>query len=104
MTRYQLVVSDPPQQGANADDAARHLGLTPEQFLGKAAYPIPEIWFAHPDATRVRETATALRDAGCRIQVVPGGAIWFPTRRRIGPSRSTQRIVAHLDDGDVTLV
>jgi hypothetical protein len=105
MTRYQLVVSDPPQQGANADDAARHLGLTPEQFLGKAAYPIPEIWFAHPDATRVQETAGALRDAGCRIQVVPGETLArFPTRRRIRAfSFDAGGFVAHLDDGDVTL-
>jgi hypothetical protein len=105
MTRYQLVVSDPPQQGANADDAAKHLGLTPEQFLGKAAYPIPEIWFAHPDAGRVRETAASLRDSGCRIQVVPAETLArFPTRRRIRAfSFDAGGFVAHLDDGDVTL-
>jgi hypothetical protein len=105
MTRYQLVVSDPPQQGANADDAARHLGLTPEQFLGKASYLIPEIWFAHPDAARVRETASALQDAGCRIQVVPAETLArFPARRRIRAfSFDARGFVAHLDDGDVTL-
>lgn len=105
MTRYQLVVSDPPQRGANADDAARHLGLTPEQFLGKAAYPVPEIWFAHPDPVRVRETANALKDSGCRVQVLPGESLArFPGRRRVRAfSFDARGFVAHLDDGEVTL-
>jgi hypothetical protein len=105
MTRYQLLVSDPPQEGARADDAARHLGLTPEQFLGKVAYPIPEIWFAHPDGARVADTAAALRDAGCRVRVVAGDALArFPTRRRVRAfSFGPGAFVAHLDDGDLTL-
>jgi hypothetical protein len=103
MTRYQLVVSDPPQRGANADAAARYLGLTPEQFLGKASYPVPEIWFAHPDQVRVQETAQALRVAGCRIRVVPAEAIArIPARRRVRAfSFELSSFVAHCDDGDV---
>jgi hypothetical protein len=104
MTRYQLVVSDPPQRGANAVAAARHLGLTPEQFVGKAAYPVPEIWFAHPDPRRVQETAQALREAACRIRVVPAEAIArIPPRRRVRAfSFEASGFVAHCDDGDVT--
>jgi hypothetical protein len=104
MTRYQLVVSDPPQRGANADAAARHLGLTPEQFLGKATYPVPEIWFAHPDTVRVQETAQALREAGCRLRVLPAEAIArIPARRRVRAfSFELSNFVAHCDDGDVT--
>jgi hypothetical protein len=105
MTRYQLVVSDPPQQGANADEAARHLGLTPEQFLGKVSYPIPEIWFAHPDDARVRETAAALHEAGCRVRVMAAEALArIPSRRRVRAfSFDASGFVAHLDDGDVTV-
>jgi hypothetical protein len=105
MTRYQLLVSDPPQDGARADDAARHLGLTPEQFLGKVAYPVPEIWFAHPDPSRVADTAAALREAGCRIRLVGADALArFPRRRRVRAfSFDSSGFVAHLEDGDHTV-
>jgi hypothetical protein len=105
MTRYQLLVSDPPQDGARADDAARHLGLTPEQFLGKVAYPVPEIWFAHPDGARVADAASALRECGCRVRVVGADSLArFPTRRRVRAfSFDSGGFVAHLDDGDLTV-
>jgi hypothetical protein len=105
MSRYQIVVSDPPQQGARADEAARHLGLTPEQFLGKASYPVPEIWFAHPDGARAQDVAAGLRDAGCRIRALDADTLArFPSRRRVRAfSFDATGFVAHLDDGDTTL-
>jgi hypothetical protein len=105
MAPYRLVVSDPPQSGVNADEAARHLGLTPEQFLGKSQYTVPEIWFAHPDPIRVQETAVGLRDAGCRVRVVPADSLArFPGRRRVRAfSFAPTGFMAHADDGDVTV-
>lgn len=105
MAGYRIVVSDPPQERLNADAAARHLGLTPEQFAGKVAYPVPEIWFAHPDPLRVQETTVALRDAGCRVRVVGAESLArFPARRRVRAfSFDAAGFVAHLDDGDLTV-
>lgn len=105
MARYRMVVSDPPQGRVNADEAARHLGLTPEQFAGKAAYPVPEIWFAHPDPLRVQETAVGLQDAGCRVRIATAESLArFPARRRIRAfSFDAAGFTAHLDGSDVTV-
>lgn len=103
MATYRLVVSNPPQAGVNADEAARLLGLTPEQFQGKAAYTIPEIWFAHPDRERAEDSARALEAAGCRVTVTwSEHLVGFPTRQRVrGFAFGDKELVVQLEGGEV---
>jgi len=103
MATYRLVVSNPPQAGVNADEAARLLGLTPEQFQGKAAYTIPEIWFAHPDRERAEDSARALEAAGCRVTVTwSEHLVGFPTGLRVrGFAFGDKELVVQLEGGEV---
>lgn len=102
MGHYTIVVSNPPQNGVNADSAAPLLGLTPEQFAAKVRYLVPEIWFAHPDEGRARELAAALRSAACRVSVVDSSSlVAVPQRKRIRSFSFTEHgLVAHLDGED----
>jgi len=99
MGHYTIVVSNPPQNGIDADRAAPLLGLTPEQFVAKAQYAVPEIWFAHPDGGRATEVADALRGARCRVSVVDSGElVKVPPRARVRSFSFTDRgLVAHLE-------
>jgi len=105
MAIYRLVVSNPPQAGVNADEAARPLGLTPEQFQGKAVYTVPEIWFAHPDGERADDTARALEAAGCRVTVTwSAELIGFPPRHRVrGFSFGDKGLVVQLEGSEATI-
>jgi hypothetical protein len=102
MGQYRLVVSNPPQPDLVADQAAPILGLTPEQFVAKARYPVPEIWFAHPDRERADDVARALTGAGCRIAVFDSTElVAVPPRSRVRSFSFTDRgFVAHLESGD----
>jgi hypothetical protein len=73
--------------------------LTPEQFIAKAQYAVPEIWFAHPDQGRAGEVARALREASCRVSVVDSGElVKVPPRTRVRSFSFTDRgLVAHLE-------
>jgi hypothetical protein len=106
MGHYTIVVSNPPHAGCDTDRAAPLLGLTAEQFLSKAQYQVPEIWFAHPDADRAREVADALRDAQCRVSVFDSEElVGVPPRSRVRSFSFTERgLVAHMetDDAEVT--
>ena len=99
MGHYTIVVSNPPQNGIDADRAAPLLGLTPEQFVAKAQYAVPEIWFAHPDQGRAGEVARELRAARCRVSVVDSGdLVKVPPRTRVRSFSFTDRgLVAHLE-------
>jgi len=99
MGHYTIVVSNPPQNGIDAERAAPLLGLTPEQFTSKAQYAVPEIWFAHPDEGRAGEVAQSLRDARCRVSVVDSGElVKVPPRTRVRSFSFTDRgLVAHLE-------
>jgi hypothetical protein len=99
MGHYTIVVSNPPQNGIDPDRAAPLLGLTPEQFVAKAQYAVPEIWFAHPDQGRASEVARALREASCRVSVVDSGElVKVPPRTRVRSFSFTDRgLVAHLE-------
>jgi len=99
MGHYTIVVSNPPQNGIDPDRAAPLLGLTPEQFIAKAQYAVPEIWFAHPDQGRAGEVARALREASCRVSVVDSGElVKVPPRTRVRSFSFTDRgLVAHLE-------
>ena len=58
----------------------------------KAAYGVPEIWFAQEDRAALEETAAALTKAGLRTVVVEGRtSATFPLRvpRPRSPSRTT---------------
>ncbi|MDH3496027.1 MAG: hypothetical protein OER21_04635 [Gemmatimonadota bacterium] len=103
MATYRLVVSNPPQNGVDADEAARQLGLTPEQFRGKAAYSVPEVWFAHPDLERAADTARALLAAGCKVVVLSSDRLAeVPVRHRVRAfSFAEDGFVAHLDGSDI---
>ncbi len=103
MATYRLVVSNPPQAGVNADEAARQLGLTPEQLQRKAAYTVPEIWFAHPDRERAEDSARALEAAGCRVSVTwSENLVGFPTRQRVrGFSFGDKELVVQLERSEV---
>jgi hypothetical protein len=100
MGHYTLVVSNPPQADVDAEQAAPLLGLTPEQFGSKAAYSVPEIWFAHPDKVRAGEVADALRGARCRVAVFDSGQfVAVPPRRRVRSFSFTDTgLVAHAED------
>jgi len=99
MGHYTLVVSNPPQHDANAEQAAPLLGLTPEQFTAKIRYTVPEIWFAHPDRARATEVAEALRAAACRVAVFDSGElVAVPPRGRVRSFSFTERgLVAHVE-------
>lgn len=99
MGHYTLVVSNPPQEGIDADRAAPLLGLTAEQFMAKARYVVPEIWFAHPDGGRATEVADALRAASCRVSVVDSSdLVKVPPRARVRSFSFTDRgLEAHLE-------
>lgn len=100
MGHYTLVVSNPPQNSLDIDQAAPLLGLTPDQFVKKAHYAVPEIWFAHPDSERAREVAQALREAHCRVSVFDSGElVGVPPRSRVRSFSFTERgLVAHMED------
>lgn len=100
MGHYTLVVSNPPQLDIDAERAAPLLGLTAEQFVSKAAYAVPEIWFAHPDRVRATELADALRGAHCRVAVFDSGEfVAVPPRRRVRSFSFTDTgLVAHAED------
>lgn len=102
MGNYTIVLSNPPQTGLDADRAAPLLGLTPEQFIAKAQYAVPEIWFAHPDQERAGEVAQALMAARCRVSVVDSGELAkLPPRTRVRSFSFTDRgLVAHLETED----
>lgn len=102
MGHYTIVVSNPPQNGIDAGQAAPILGLTPEQFQAKARYAVPEIWFAHPDSGRATEVAGALTEAHCRVSVVDSGdLVRVPPRTKIRSFSFTERgLVAHLEGED----
>jgi len=102
MGHYTLVVSNPPQDGMDADRAAPLLGLTPEQFVSKARYSVPEIWFAHPDEGRAGDVAAALRDARCRVSVFDSSnLVAVPPRTRVRSFSFTERgLVAHMEAED----
>ncbi|MDH4045249.1 MAG: hypothetical protein OEY20_04760 [Gemmatimonadota bacterium] len=102
MGHYTIVLSNPPQNGVDAESAAPLLGLTPEQFTAKARYIVPEIWFAHPDEGRARELAGALQTAKCRVSVVDSSSlVAVPQRSRVRSFSFTERgLVAHLDGED----
>lgn len=99
MGHYTIVVSNPPQNGIDADRAAPLLGLTAEQFMAKAQYTVPEIWFAHPDGGRAGELAQALRGAHCRVSVVDSSElVKVPPRARVRSFSFTDRgLVANLE-------
>jgi hypothetical protein len=105
MAIYRLVVSNPPQAAVNADEAARQLGLTPEQFQGKAAYTIPEIWFAHPDRERAEDIARALEAAQCRVTVAwSEHLVEFPPRHRVrGFAFGDKGLVVQLEGNEVAI-
>jgi hypothetical protein len=69
-----LIVSHPPHGLVDAMRAAPQLDLLPVELSLKSHYPIPEIWLARDDAAAVEQTATALRDAGLSVKVVPAAA------------------------------
>jgi hypothetical protein len=105
MATYRLVLSNPPQAAVKADEAARQLGLTPEQFRGKAAYTVPEIWFAHPDRQRAEETAHALEAAGCRVSIAWSDTLaGFPARQRVrGFSFSDKALIVQFEGGEASI-
>ena len=105
MAIYRLVVSNPPQADVNADEAARQLGLTPEQIQGKAAYAVPEIWFAHPDRERAEDTARALEAARCQVTVAwSEHLVEFPARQRVrGFSFGDKELVVQLEGSAVSI-
>jgi hypothetical protein len=105
MGHYTLVVSNPPQMDVDAERAAPLLGLTPEQFTAKAAYGVPEIWFAHPDHARASDLADALRDAHCRVSVFDSSQlVAVPPRRRVRSFSFTDvGLVAHAEDEEAAL-
>ena len=99
---YTLVVADPPHGDVDLDRAGGVLGLTPEQLRGKVAYSVPEIWVARPDAESADRSASALRDAGCRVVVTTATQLFeIPAQRRVRSFSFTDRgLVAHTDAGD----
>jgi hypothetical protein len=106
MASYRLVLSNPPQGEFDAEETARLLDLAPEQMVGKARYPVPEIWFAHPDGQRVDDMARALAENGCHVTVVSSDELAsLPPRTRIRSFAFTERgFIAQLDGGAETLV
>jgi hypothetical protein len=102
MGHYTLVVSNPPQLDVDAERAAPLLGLTADQFVSKAGYGVPEIWFAHPDRARATDLAEALRGAHCRVSVFDSSQlVSVPPRRRVRAFSFTDAgLVAHAEDED----
>ena len=72
---------------------AAHFGLTAAEVRMKANYSVPEIWFAEEDRGALKETATALGEAGLKIVVVDGGALIDV------PAQEAATSVAFEDDG-----
>ncbi len=105
MVNHTLVVSNPPQNGVNAAEVARHLGLTPEEFHGKVGYGVPEIWFADTDAGRVRQAGEVLQALGCKVTVMTSGDLLsVPRRVRVRSFSFTETgFVAHLDGSILTI-
>ena len=67
-----LLVSDPPHNEVDPISAAPHFHLTAAEVRMKAAYGVPEIWFAQEDRAALEETAAALTEAGLRTVVLEG--------------------------------
>ncbi len=70
MDPRSLLVSDPPHNEVDPISAAPHFHLTAAEVRMKAAYKVPEIWFAQEDRAALEETAAALTEAGLRTVVV----------------------------------
>jgi len=105
MTRYRLLVANPPHGAVDAERGGATLGLAPMQFLGKAHYPIPEIWFADSDAAVVDACRAQLADAGCRLTLLDAGELTtVPQRRRAHTFEfDASGFVVHCDGDDVTV-
>lgn len=102
MANYSLVVSNPPQNGLDVETASLHLGLEPAEVRGKAAYQVPEIWFANTERELADDTAAALRAAGGHVTVAHGGELAnTPPRHKVKSFSFGERgLVAHCADGD----
>lgn len=105
MLDHTLVVSNPPQNGVKAAEAARCLGLTAEEFHGKAKYGVPEIWFADTDAEKVKRTGEALQALGCNVTVATSRDLLnVPGRLRVRSFSFTETgFVVHLDGSSLTI-
>ena len=105
MSRYRLLVANPPHGTLDAERGGATLGLAATQFLGKARYTIPEIWFADADPAVVDACKTQLEDAGCRVIPLDAGELTaVPDRRRVRTFEfDEQGFVAHCESGDVTV-
>ena len=72
-----LLVSDPPHNEVDPISAAPHFHLTAAEVRMKAAYGVPEIWFAQEDRATVEGTLSSEGKvtAECRgtfVAVKPG--------------------------------
>lgn len=72
MTAYTLVVSNPPHGDMDHWQAAPYLGLASAEVRMKANYPVPEIWLADTDQSKMGEAAEMLRKAGLNVVVLAG--------------------------------
>lgn len=105
MTRYRMLVANPPHGAVDPDRAGATLGLAPTQFLGKARYTIPEIWFADQDPAVVDACKAQLEAAGCRVLPLDVGELTsVPERSRVRTFEFDDNgFVAHCEGGDVTV-
>lgn len=105
MTGYSLLIANPPHGAVDAERGGAWLGLTAQQFLGKARYGVPEIWFADSDQAVVAECRAKLEAIGCRVAVLDAGELTtVPGRSRVRSFEfGEEGFVAHLDDGEIVV-
>jgi len=105
MTHYRMLVANPPHGAVDADRGGATLGLAPTQFIGKARYTVPEIWFADHDPGVVDACKAQLEAAGCRVMPLDVGELTsVPPRSRVRTFEFDDNgFVAHCEGGDVTV-
>jgi hypothetical protein len=72
MENPTLIISNPPHEDLDPALAAPCFGLSPAEVRMKANYPVPEIWLADSDRSKVDPTVDILRAAGLSVVAVPG--------------------------------
>jgi hypothetical protein len=72
MQESTLIISNPPHGDPDLALAAPCFGLAPAEVRMKANYPVPEIWLADSDESKVAPTLEILRTAGLNVVAVRG--------------------------------
>lgn len=75
MSQIYLLISNPPHREADAKPIAREFGFTPAEALMRIHFPAPQVWFAGEDLDGLKQTGSALQNAGATVRIINGSLL-----------------------------